>query len=328
MTEEVPQRVWPPGCVIVHHHLFKNAGTTVDWILRRVFGPGFLDHEAAIAAGLTSAETLLDFVLARPDIHAVSRHHLSFATMSHPGRAFLDILLVRHPIDRLRSMYDFLRAEPVAHDDVGALAQRLDLRAFCHALLDRFPNYVNNPQVTTLVTAGTYLRPPDEGDAQRAIDLVRRAGITGPVERFDDAFMAAEYYLQPLYGRLDLAYVAQNTAPGRQPALDQRLAACRHVCGNSLYRHLVRVNELDFELVRAAEVELTRRTKLIPQYDQRRAAYRERCRRLRETASTPGPEPAPTPAQWLHGAPRWRHIRSHATDMAARLLRSARRHHQ
>ena len=89
--------------------------------------------------------------------------------MRLPGRDCFDIVLARHPIDRLRSIYDFLRAEPVDHDEVGALARRSDLRAFCAGLLERFPNYANSPQVTTIANAGGYVRPPDEDDARRAV---------------------------------------------------------------------------------------------------------------------------------------------------------------
>jgi hypothetical protein len=326
MTDEAPAVVWPPGCVLVHHHLFKNAGTTIDWILRRAFGERFLDHEAAVAAGLMSAEALLAYVLDHPSIQAISRHHLPFATMSHPGCVFLDILLVRHPIARLRSIYDFLRAEPVAQDDIGALAQELDLGGFLHALLDRFPSYVNNQQVTLIANAGNYLRPPDEDDARRAIDVVRRATITGAVEQFDDAFIAAEYFLQALYGQRDLAYVAQNTATDRQPLLAQRLAECRRACGDSLYRHLVRVNELDFELVRAAEAEMARRIRLVPRYTERRADYLQRCQHLRAIESALGTDLAPIPSHQSPGARGWEHPWSHVTDKAVNFFQSMRSH--
>jgi hypothetical protein len=30
--------------VILHNHLFKNAGTTIDWSLGRELGSAFVDH--------------------------------------------------------------------------------------------------------------------------------------------------------------------------------------------------------------------------------------------------------------------------------------------
>ena len=30
--------------VILHGHIFKNAGTTLDWALKRSFGKAFVDH--------------------------------------------------------------------------------------------------------------------------------------------------------------------------------------------------------------------------------------------------------------------------------------------
>jgi len=33
-----------PRPVLVHAHMFKNAGSTLDWSLARSFGKGFVDH--------------------------------------------------------------------------------------------------------------------------------------------------------------------------------------------------------------------------------------------------------------------------------------------
>jgi hypothetical protein len=307
----------PAGSVLVHHHLFKNAGTTIDWILRRACGPGYLGLEEALAAGLTTAEALLDYVLAHPDIWAVTRHHLPFAPMEYPGRAFLDILLVRHPIDRLRSIYDFLRADPADHDELSPAARRLGLADFCRLLLDRHPNYVNDAQVTTIANAGGYVRPPDDADARIASDLVRRAVITGPVERFDECLVAAEHFLRPLYGPLDLAYVAQNVAATRRPTLDARLDAFRRECGRSLYAHLLRANELDFELVRAAEAEVDRRVRLIPGYGGRLAEYRERCRRLQVATTEQDSERSRGQADQPPHARLWAAIQSQTSGRAS-----------
>ena len=30
--------------IMVHTHIFKNAGTSLDWVLQKNFGKNFLDH--------------------------------------------------------------------------------------------------------------------------------------------------------------------------------------------------------------------------------------------------------------------------------------------
>ncbi|MGO9442813.1 MAG: sulfotransferase family 2 domain-containing protein, partial [Terriglobales bacterium] len=95
--------------VILHYHIFKNAGTTVENLLRKNFPHSFARFESEGRDAQLSAAELLEFVHAHPEVQAISSHHLRYPRPHAPGFVFFDLLFLRDPIDRLRSIYTFFR---------------------------------------------------------------------------------------------------------------------------------------------------------------------------------------------------------------------------
>lgn len=88
--------------VLIHYHLFKNAGTTIDGILSRRFpGDGHGHLEGTYPWSSVSPGALLDYVKAHPEIEAVSSHQAYLPLPDDQQIRFLPIVFLRHPIDRL-----------------------------------------------------------------------------------------------------------------------------------------------------------------------------------------------------------------------------------
>src|SRR5579862_4664828 len=162
-TLEVPR----PRFVVVHYHFFKNAGSTIESILEREFGGKF-----ATLHGL-SPDTELDndelsvFLSAHRDIKAVSSHHLRYPLPNIKNIVIFDLCIIRHPLDRLQSMYAYLRRANTG----GALCQmacRCSAGEFLRNLVDRSPHLVSNVQVLQLARSGRFTRPAGEEDLSRA----------------------------------------------------------------------------------------------------------------------------------------------------------------
>jgi len=92
--------------VIIHNHLFKNAGTTIDFSLKANFGEKFVDHrdDAAMAEG---PNYLGPYLEKNPDIVALSTHTLVLPLPSLDGMYLPMIMMLRHPIERVTSIYHF-----------------------------------------------------------------------------------------------------------------------------------------------------------------------------------------------------------------------------
>ncbi len=104
--------------VIVHCHLFKNAGSTLDWSLKRQFGAGFIDHrdDDSMRQG---ASFLGPYIESHTELSAISSHHVRLPLPVSEEFQILPIIALRHPIDRARSVYDFERRQEA--DTPGAI---------------------------------------------------------------------------------------------------------------------------------------------------------------------------------------------------------------
>ena len=87
--------------LILHYHIFKNAGTTVENLLQKSFPLSFARFEGDGRDAQLSAAELLEFVREHPELQAISSHHLRYPRPSAPGFVFFDLLFLRDPIDRL-----------------------------------------------------------------------------------------------------------------------------------------------------------------------------------------------------------------------------------
>ena len=105
--------------IIIHFHLFKNAGTSLDFNLRRIFAEQFLELELGGPIDLFEAGHLLPLLESSPELSAISSHTLTLPLPSHDEWRFLPIIFLRHPIDRILSIYTYERAQD--SDTPGAL---------------------------------------------------------------------------------------------------------------------------------------------------------------------------------------------------------------
>ena len=98
--------------VLLHYHIFKNAGSTIEDILDHSFGDRFATLETPVEGGIVSNSDLIAFLDAHPHVCAFSSHQIRYPMPLAPGYLFFDICFLRDPLDRLRSFYDYFRQNP------------------------------------------------------------------------------------------------------------------------------------------------------------------------------------------------------------------------
>jgi len=263
----------PDRWVILHHHIFKNAGSTVDFALKRAFNGRFATIHGPTPDSVLRHSDVLRFLCAHPDVAAVSSHHLTYPKPSQPGWVFFDLCFFRDPLLRLWSMYRYLRRAESA-GELGDLAKSMAPGAFFELLIEERPHLVNDVQVNILANGGAYTRPPSPADLDAAVATLGQISILGVVELFDQSLVAAEYFLQPAFARLQFHYVRQNASPAARSGLREEI-------GEGLYGHLRDMNRLDYRLLDLARQEVLRRYALVPQREERLAEFHSRCEALR-----------------------------------------------
>lgn len=301
--------------VIIHYHIFKNGGSTIESILEREFAHRFATLHGAGSSATLDRKHVESFLRRNSHIVAVSSHHLRYPKPAIRHIVTFDCCFLRHPLDRLDSLYRYLRRveTPVP---LSSRARNMSARDFLRELVNESPHIVSDIQVTQLACSGAFTRPAHSGDLERAAEIVRDMAIPGLVEMFDESLVAAEYFLRPAFPALNLEYVPRNVFRPIGPNLPSsplhRPERLVRLWGGDLYEDLVRLNQLDLELFQRAEDEIRRRIALVPKYDRRLAEFRTRCARLNKPADAEEPsEPrtdrervAPVLVEDLFQAPR------------------------
>jgi len=265
----------PPRPVLVHFHVFKNAGTTLDGALLREFGIGFAEFDGPRANYVLEPEEFRAFVETRPAVRAVSSHQVRFPLPEIYDVRWRPLLLVRHPLDRALSAYSFHRRSRTRSAS-SLQAKKSDLSGYVRWMLGLGPvSLICNFQTAFFSTGhGAGKRP----GLAAATARLREAALAGTVERFGESLLCAERNLAEDFPGLDLSNHSRNVTRQRRGRLDERLAELRAELGPDLHAELERRNELDFALHEEAGRELDGRLQrlgdgLTPAFED----FRARC---------------------------------------------------
>ena len=231
--------------IIIHYHFFKNAGTSVDAILQRNFGAGWTSREYPARSTPNAAS---EFLVANPQIAALSSHTLPLPPPNIPDAEILPILFIRHPLDRLKSAYLFERHQR-ADTDGSRLARQHDLAGYLRARLavpgDRS---CRNFHTHRLAMA----EPAESGSEwERALRAFERLPFIGSVEAFDASLVALEEMAKPWFPEFRVFQARENVS--RAPSsIEERLAQLEDELGAETFEFIAVANADDLELYRRA----------------------------------------------------------------------------
>lgn len=241
------------SAVIIHYHIFKNAGTSVDFALRQMFGAGWASFEGEHAHDVLPMAALRQFLSAHPDILAVSSH---LARPPLPSDRCLPIVFLRHPILRAKSVYEFIKKD--TSQPGHRLAVNLSFREYIDAILTGRVNgvVIRNYQVIHLSDAS--FREADilkasafESDYEQAKSLLSTWPAVGIVERFSDSMKLFSFCYRKILGGKQFSNVWLNRTQEsnvQNAALDVRLDEIRDLLGDVLYNGLEDENYFDLQL--------------------------------------------------------------------------------
>lgn len=262
--------------VVVHYHIFKNAGTTVERILEREFPGTFARLHGPSSDATLDAEDLTSFLNDHPNVRAVTSHHLRYPAPVTRSAVVFDCCFLRHPLDRLDSLYSYYRKI----DSTDALcygAHRYSPAEFVRQLMDRSPEQVSNAQVTQIANRGAFTRPANVTDLERAVQTVRNMALPGLVEIFQESMVAGEHFMRPAFPSIRLSSGPVNVSRQILPGAPEREQRLIRLWGRDLHRELTRLNELDIELTEQTRNEIRRRLSMMPAASDRVAEFGDRC---------------------------------------------------
>lgn len=228
--------------IILHNHLFKNAGTSVDHILRQNFKGRWVTREFSDEE-CSKSDSIAAWITGNPEAVAFSTHTMQAPLPRLETVQIIPIVLLRDPVDRIASAYRFERTQEA--DTRGArLARENGFAGYVHARLsidgDRQCRNFQTSRLAALVPSA----PGTELDrACAAARLVAQSGVLGLVSDFDAAMMKLESVVRPFFPSFRWQPVTRNAsgvAPSGAVSPDMR-------------KLLEDINQDDFKLLAHAQ---------------------------------------------------------------------------
>ena len=228
--------------VVLHNHLFKNAGTSIDHILKTNFGPTWQTREFP-SPGQNNTEAVAEWISSTPHGVAFSSHTLMGPLPRIEGIQIHPILMLRDPVERIASAYRFERAQD-AETRGAKLAKAHGFAGYVHARIaiegDRQCQNFQTQRLASLM--------PDHPGNERAracaaLAEIARTGVLGLVSDFEAAMGRLSHVLLPHYPQFTWRPVTAN-ASGPESA---------HTVSPDMRDMLRRENADDLALVREAQ---------------------------------------------------------------------------
>ncbi len=234
--------------LIVHYHLFKNAGTSVDDMLRQNFGRQWAEQEfPGSGARRSNVAAVTDYLREHPALVALSSHTALLPAPELDDAIVFPIVFVRHPIDRLHSAYRFERMQNA--DTPGArLAKEHDFAGYLRELLKQ----QRKRQARSFQTYRLAMNEPRETgtEIERAMRAIDRLPFIGLVEEFDRSIQRLEELVKPLLPSFRAIEAHRNATEWSPLSLESKLIKIEMDLGRTLFEELQDANAHDLEVYR------------------------------------------------------------------------------
>lgn len=241
--------------ILVHYHIFKNAGCSVDASLKASFGGDWVEFEGSHAHDIQPAARLAAFLQANPAVRAVSSH---LARPPLPWEGCLPVVFLRHPLLRTRSVYEFTRRDPT--QPFAEAARENGFAGYIQWALrrERGSVVIRNYQVVHLSQASWRCEnildaEAGRSDLEEAKALLTGWGMAGIVETYA---LSAQMF-QSLYGPrvpgLDFKARHVNATSLEPGSIEEQIEQCGKLLGTTLRDDFMESNALDMALYEHAK---------------------------------------------------------------------------
>jgi Sulfotransferase family len=237
--------------MVVHYHIFKNAGTSVDEILKCNFGPRFTYLEGETPTSILRPDALREFIKQNENVVAISSHLLRPSLDQEPD--IIPIIFLRDPLDRAYSAYTFGRRADtrVLSNAVASQTNFAGYLDWCLNNQEKGGMVIVNYQVTHLSHASftyghIYNAKPTEADLNVALGYLSCLPVVGLVDEFETSMKLISEVCAERGVTLNVFPVQANISPERIGSLAQRRLDFISTSGESL---IIRLSKFWFLII-------------------------------------------------------------------------------
>jgi hypothetical protein len=243
--------------IIVHYHIFKNAGTTIDSILQQSFPDLWVPFDLSSPGASINQVELEGFIRANPKVKVFSSHQARLPAPVSANFRVYPLVFLRHPIDRIASIYHYLRRLPDSEARPAInFAKSHNMADFVRWRLGTAHGAVIRNFQTVYLSGETRevrlsVASPDHLVA--AYSQLVALPFFGLVEAFDASISRMSDFLFPAFGPINTQHSVLNANHLRPNTLEERLDQIQIELGEGLYSQILDANSYDLALYRDAE---------------------------------------------------------------------------
>lgn len=207
--------------VLFHYHLFKNAGTSLDSILKENFGSRWVTKEFSPDGGNNTPQVEA-WLEENPSAVVFSSHTAMGPLPEKTNLTIIPVLFIRDPIARIISAYQFEAKQEI--DNVSTrIARSNNLEGYIRTRLDiRNDRQCRNFHTFRLSKFLPGFEPEVER-ACRAIDIIIDKGVLGFVESFDESMKRIAHKIHPHFPQFHWSSVHKNVSKKEGQCLSHEL---------------------------------------------------------------------------------------------------------
>jgi len=264
--------------VVIHNHLFKNAGSSIDWALKKNFSSSFVDHrqDDLMRQG---ASYLGPYLEGKVKVRALSTHHLVLPLPELKKVHLLVMTMFRHPIERVTSVYNFERKQKCNSTPGVIHARKLPIADYIRwRLRPEVGGTIRNFHARRMLPFKKSCREDFcFSDIELIEASVKNMDMLGIVDKFDESMVLFEETLRKYFSDIDLSYVPQNIGQKVGESKEARLAWLEAEIGRETYELLVQRNKHDIGLYDYIQEEFQRRVDGVENFSEKLESFKKRC---------------------------------------------------
>ena len=239
--------------VLLHCHIFKNGGTTIDGVLSKNFGDLAINVERQDGPFFPQS-AIVERAMSNERVVSIASHKIALPAPHHESIQFIPLVMLSDSWDRLGSMYAFYRRQTQDINHECRLAKRVSFRSFVDLLLKTGLNRsFSNLQSFFFLGNTTPQLYPSKTTWPVIATNFSDSQCVGTLELFDESMVLWEEYLQEFIPRIDLSYTKKNTSMERPPTIAERLRHLEGELGSALVLKFKENNEFDYQLYQMAQ---------------------------------------------------------------------------
>lgn len=272
----------PKPAILVHSHIFKNAGSTFESSLERCFGDRFklIRKQPTLWREPDLLASLLENI---DNVAAISSHTVNLQHMQQWPFQVVPFLILRNPLDRVKSVYNFERKQVLHPTRSAKQAQKLSFPEYVTWSLNDPRHFVISNHQVRFCSGRHQSDLSLEERYQTATSLIDQLPVAGLVEYYDETMVLLEEHLASQGINADLSYIQHNQTQDKSLSLERRVEETKKQLGG-VFEQLLSENQLDLALHQYAQQRLEKQIQQQADFEKKLQKFRVRCQHLETTS--------------------------------------------